>query len=67
MQDERRRQAAEAAEKRLKDSEGRGLKDPKAFKRKQLAQKRAAEKEERQGGADANLKVSSLLKRQKEI
>ena len=49
---------AEAAEKRLKESDGRGLKDPEGFKRKQLAQQKAAEQDMSQGGGEANLKVS---------
>ena len=48
---------AEAAEKRLKESEGRGLKDPEGFKRKQLAQQKAAEENMKQGGTEGNLKV----------
>ena len=34
-QEERRRQQAEAAEKRMKAAEGRGVKDPEGIKRKQ--------------------------------
>ena len=60
-QDERRRQMAEAAEKRLKESDGRGLKDPEGFKRKQLAQQKAAEEDMRQGGGEANLKVRTFF------
>jgi len=56
--DERRRQAAEAAEKRLKDSEGRGLKDPEGFKRKQNAQKQAAQQGEMQGEAHLKWNVT---------
>jgi len=56
LPDDRRRQMAEAAEKRLKESDGRGLKDPEGFKRKQLAQQKAAEQDMSQGGGEANLK-----------
>ena len=52
---------AEAAEKRLKESDGRGLKDPEGFKRKQLAQQKAAEEDMRQGGGEANLKVRTFF------
>ena len=52
---------AEAAEKRLKESDGRGLKDPEGFKRKQLAQQKAAEEDMRQGGGEANLKVHFMV------
>ena len=58
MQEERRRQAAEAAEKRQREAEGKGIKDPEAYKRK-LEQREKMEREaERAGGGDAPLKVS---------
>ena len=58
MQEERRRQAAEAAEKRQREAEGKGIKDPEAYKRK-LEQREKMEREaERAGGGDAPLKVN---------
>ncbi|XP_064107108.1 small VCP/p97-interacting protein-like [Macrobrachium nipponense] len=43
--EERRRQMAEAAEKRLKAQEGRGLKDPEALKQRQKRQEELEQKE----------------------
>ena len=58
LQEERRRQAAEAAEKRQREAEGKGIKDPEAYKRK-LEQREKMEREaERAGGGDAPLKVN---------
>ena len=65
MQEERRRQAAEAAEKRQREAEGKGIKDPEAYKRK-LEQREKMEREaERAGGGDAPLKVSHNNARRK--
>ena len=59
IQEERRRQMAQAAEKRLKQEEGRGMKDPEGFKRK-LEQREKAEQQAKDRGNDndAPLKVS---------
>ena len=65
LQEERRRQAAEAAEKRQREAEGKGIKDPEAYKRK-LEQREKMEREaERAGGGDAPLKVSHNNARRK--
>ena len=53
--EERRRQAAQAAEARHKQAEGRGLKDPEAFKRK-VEQREKLEKESANAGGGGNLK-----------
>ncbi|KAJ8032145.1 hypothetical protein HOLleu_25585 [Holothuria leucospilota] len=44
--EEKRRQQAEAAEKRMKESEGRGLKDPEGVKRKQMQKEEMEKKAE---------------------
>ncbi|XP_066957401.1 small VCP/p97-interacting protein [Macrobrachium rosenbergii] len=49
--EERRRQMAEAAEKRLKAQEGRGLKDPEALKQRQKRQEELEQKEKELAGA----------------
>ena len=57
IQEERRRQAAEAAEQRQRQADGRGLKDPEGYKRK-VEQREKMEREAAQaGGGDAPLKV----------
>ena len=57
FQEERRRRAAEAAEQRQKEAEGKGLKDPEAYKRK-IEQREKIEREAaKAGGGDAPLKV----------
>jgi len=54
--EERRRRAAEAAEQRQKEAEGKGLKDPEAYKRK-IEQREKIEREAaKAGGGDAPLK-----------
>jgi len=54
--EERRRRAAEAAEQRQKDAEGKGLKDPEAYKRK-IEQREKIEREAaKAGGGDGPLK-----------
>ena len=55
----------EAAEKRQREAEGKGIKDPEAYKRK-LEQREKMEREaERAGGGDAPLKVSHNNARRK--
>ena len=58
LQEERRRQAAEAAERRQREAEGRGLKDPDGYKRK-IEQREQIERDAAKagGGADGPLKV----------
>ena len=58
MQEERRRQAAEAAERRQKEADGRGLKDPEGYKRK-IERREQIEREAAKigKGADGPLKV----------
>jgi len=53
--EEKRRLQAEAAERRLKDNEGRGLKDPEGAKRR-MEQKAAAARETGQGAPGGGLK-----------
>ena len=58
-QDDRRRQAAEAAERRQKESEGRGLKDPEGYKRKVEQREKIERDAERSGGnTEQTLKVN---------
>lgn len=52
----RRQQQAAAAEKRQKELEARGVKDPEALKRKQKKQEELAKAEHAQGPGDSNLK-----------
>ena len=62
LQEERRRQAAEAAERRQKETDGRGLKDPEGYKRK-IEQREQIEREAAKtgGGTDGPLKVILLV------
>ena len=53
--EERRRRAAQAAEERQKLNEGRGLKDPDAYKRK-VEQREKMEKASSTAGGGQNLK-----------
>ncbi|XP_068215300.1 small VCP/p97-interacting protein [Palaemon carinicauda] len=48
--EERRKQMLEAAEKRLKAQEGRGLKDPQALKQRQKRQEELEQKQKELGG-----------------
>ena len=57
LQETRRRQQAEAAEKRKRELEGRGVKDPEALKRKQQRREEIEKQAEQSGGGDSNLKV----------
>nr|ACO14641.1 Small VCP/p97-interacting protein [Caligus clemensi] len=54
-QDEMRRRQAEAAEKRMKQEDSRGLKDPENFRRKQ-AEKEMREKMEQNTSGEGGLK-----------
>ena len=58
IQETRRRQQAEAAEKRQKEIEGRGVKDPEALKRKQQRQEELERRAETQGDQGGGLRVS---------
>ena len=49
MQDTRRKQQAEAAERRQKENEGRGVKDPEALKKKQQRKEELEKKAEMAG------------------
>ena len=62
IKEERRRQMAAAAEKRLQHEDNRGMKDPEGYKRK-LEQREKAEKQANQRNNDneAPLKVSFLF------
>ena len=60
-QETRRRQQAEAAEKRQKELEGRGVKDPEALKRKQQRKEEMEKQAEQTGSGDSNLKVAIAL------
>ena len=53
--EERRRRAAQAAEERQKQNEGRGLKDPDAYRRK-VDQREKLEKASSNTGGGQNLK-----------
>ena len=53
--DERRRRAAQAAEERHRQKEGRGLKDPDAYKRK-VEQRERLDKASENIGSGSNLK-----------
>ena len=63
IQETRRRQQAEAAEKRQKEIEGRGVKDPEALKRKQQRQEELERRAETQGDQGGGLRVSSCILR----
>ncbi|XP_060585008.1 small VCP/p97-interacting protein-like [Ruditapes philippinarum] len=52
----RRQQQAEAAERRQRELEGRGVKDPEALKRKQKRQEEMEKAQLTQGNKDSNLK-----------
>ena len=59
-QETKRRQQAEAAERRMKAEEGRGVKDPEALKRKQQ-RKEELEKKEQQSPQGEGLRVCTIL------
>lgn len=59
-QETRRQQQAEAAERRMKQQESKGIKDPEALKRKQQKME-AAEKAASQTQGDGGLKVSNTF------
>ena len=65
LQETRRRQQAEAALQRQKATEGRGVKDPEALKRKQQRKEEMERRAESQpiANAGAGLRVSALLKK----
>jgi small VCP/p97-interacting protein len=48
---------AEAAEKRKREDEGRGVKDPEALKRKQQKREEIEKKAEQSGGGEGGLRV----------
>ncbi|XP_076038950.1 uncharacterized protein LOC143024088 isoform X2 [Oratosquilla oratoria] len=50
LQEARRRQMAEAAEKRLKEQEGRGVRDPEGLKQKQKRMEELERKQAMAGG-----------------
>ncbi|XP_045197349.1 small VCP/p97-interacting protein-like [Mercenaria mercenaria] len=52
----RRQQQAEAAERRQRELEGRGVKDPEALKRKQKRQEEMEKAQLTQGHGESNLK-----------
>ena len=56
-QEERRRQAAEAAEKRHREADARGLKDPEGYKRKVEQREKIEREAALAGGGEGKLKV----------
>lgn len=60
VQETRRQQQAEAAERRLQENEKRGVKDPQAVKRKQLKQQQL-EQQQNQTSEGGGLRVSKLM------
>jgi len=61
LQETRRRQQAEAAERRQKTNEGRGVKDPEGLKRKQQKKEEIEKKAAEQPDTGTGLRVCVLL------
>ena len=57
QQETRRRQQAEAAERRIQSNEGRGVKDPAAVKRKQKQREEMDKQYQNQSGGGGGLRV----------
>ena len=60
-QETRRRQLAEAADRRMAENQKKGIKDPEALKRKQKRQEEMEKRADTQSGGEGGLRVNVLM------